>query len=67
VRLLASRPSPHEYASAKISPQNLRSTNYKSVGKSLLLVYARLSKAAIKRIAKHDEVDDRVPIVIAND
>jgi hypothetical protein len=36
----------------KISPQNVPSTNYKSVGKNLLLDYVRVSRTAHQRIAK---------------
>jgi hypothetical protein len=41
----------------EISVQKARSTNYESVGKRLLLVYAEASKAAADRIAKGDEVE----------
>src|SRR5690242_8502693 len=49
----------------KISPQNVRSTNYKSVGKNLLLDYVRVFEDGHQRIAKGLRGDDGGPSVIA--
>jgi hypothetical protein len=49
----------------KVSPQNVRSTNYKLVGKNLLFDYGRVFEDGHQHIAKRLRGDDGGPIVIA--